>query len=62
MKKPEEEAAKARLNIENSRRRRAACDEIAGRRGHANVFLNERLILGMIRRASDAKAAQGKTG
>jgi hypothetical protein len=52
---------RVRLNIENSRYRWATYAEIAEHRDYTNVFLNERLILGMIRRALDAEAAQGKT-
>ncbi len=53
---------RVRLNIENSRYRWAEYGEIAEHRYYANVFLNERHILGMIRRALDAETAQGKTG
>lgn len=52
---------RVRLNIENSRYRWAAYGEIAAHKDYANVFLNERHILGMIRRALDAEAAEGKT-
>jgi|SRR5271157_583589 len=53
---------KVKLNIENSRHRWATYDEIAAHKDYTNVFLNERLILGMIRKVLDAEAAEGKVG
>jgi 8-oxo-dGTP pyrophosphatase MutT (NUDIX family) len=54
------ETDRVRLNIENSRYRWATYGEIAGHRDYANVFLNERPILKLIRRVLDEEAAEGK--